>query len=287
MLLKALCCSMMVFVAIGLAGLAVRRRREREVDPGHLALAVTGAAAAGWIDAVVGGGGLVQLPTLLLAVPGLPIATVLGTNKLASVAGTSTAAVTYLRRTTVDWRVLGPAVGLALFASGLGALLAGVVPASAYRPVVLVVLAGVAVIVTLRPRLGTTAAGEPPGPARRVAAAALTGLPIAAYDGAIGPGTGTFLILTFTATLGVDFLHSSAMAKAVNVATNLGALVVFGVAGHVSWLLGAAMAVANIAGARLGAHTAIRRGSRFVRVVLLVVVLALLVRLGFAELGNR
>ena len=179
----------------------------------------------------------------------------------------------------MDWRVLGPAAGLAVFASGLGALLAGVVPASAYRPVVLAVLAGVAVIVTLRPRLGTTVPSEPPGPARMVA--------IAAYDGAIGPGTGTFLILTFTATLGVDFLHSSAMAKVVNVATNLGALVVFGASGHVSWLLGAAMAVANVAGARLGAHTAIRRGSRFVRLVLLLVVTALLLRLGFAEFHDR
>ncbi len=253
------------------------------MQAGHVALAVTGAAAAGWVDAVVGGGGLIQLPTLLLAAPSLPLATVLGTNKLASVAGTSTAAATYLRRTTVDRRVLGPAVGLALLASGLGALLAGTVPASAYRPVVLLVLAGVAVVVTLRPRLGTVERPERATPGRMVAAALLTGGPIALYDGAIGPGTGTFLILTFTATIGVDFLHGSAMAKAVNVATNLGARVVFASSGHVSWLLGAAMAVANVAGARFGAHTALRRGSRFVRVVLLVVVLALLVRLGVDE----
>jgi uncharacterized protein len=256
------------------------------VDAGHLALAVTGAAAAGWIDAVVGGGGLIQLPTLLLAAPGLPLATILGTNKVASVAGTSTAAVTYLRRTKVDWRVLGPAVALALLSSGLGAALAGIVPATAYRPVVLAVLAGVAIVVTLRPRLGTVAGADQVGTGRMIAAAAVTGIPIALYDGAIGPGTGTFLILTFTATLAVDFLHASAMAKAVNVATNLGALVVFGLAGHVSWLLGLGMAVANVTGARLGAHTALRRGSRFVRVVLLVVVLALLVRLGVDEFSS-
>ena len=115
---------------------------------------------------------------------------------------------------------------------------------------------------------------------------ALAGLLIAAYDGAIGPGTGTFLILTFTAALGVDFLHGSAMAKAVNVATNVGALVVFGSAGHVAWLLGAGMATANVLGARLGAHTALRRGSAFVRVVLLVVVLALLARLGTDEFSR-
>jgi uncharacterized protein len=256
------------------------------VDAGHLALALTGATVAGWVDAVVGGGGLIQLPTLLLAAPGVPLATLLGTNKLASVAGTSTAAATYLRRTSVDWRVLGPAVGLAVLSSGIGALLAGVVPASAYRPVVLVVLAAVAVVVTLRPRLGTTVRDEPASTRRKVAAALVTGVLIATYDGAIGPGTGTFLILTFTATLGIDFLHASAMSKAVNVATNLGALAVFGLSGHVAWLLGAGMAAANVVGARLGAHTALRRGSRFVRVVLLVVVLALLVRLGVDELRD-
>jgi uncharacterized membrane protein YfcA len=256
------------------------------VDLGHLTLALTGAAAAGWIDAVVGGGGLIQLPALLLAAPSLPVATVLGTNKMSSIAGTSMAAYTYLRRTKVDWRVLGPAVGLALLSSGLGALLAGVVPARAYRPVVLVALAVVAVVVTARPRLGTSPGRDAIGPLRRLTAIALAGLLIAGYDGAIGPGTGTFLILTWTATLGVDFLHGSAMAKAVNVATNLGALVVFAAAGHVAWLLGAGMAVANVAGARLGAHTALRRGSGFVRAALLVVVLCLLVKLGVDEFSS-
>jgi uncharacterized membrane protein YfcA len=253
------------------------------VDAGHLTIALTGAVAAGWIDAVVGGGGLIQLPALLLALPGAPIAAILGTNKVASVAGTSTAAVTYLSRTKVDWWVLGPAVGLALLCAGLGAALAGVVPAYAYRPVVLVVLAGVAIVVTTRPRLGTASGRGRVGTGRVTAAVALTGGVIASYDGAIGPGTGTFLILAFTATLSVDFLHASAMAKAINVATNLGALLVFALAGHVFWVLGAAMAAANVLGARLGARTALRQGSGFVRVVLLVVVLALLVRLGVDE----
>jgi len=212
------------------------------------------------------------------------LATLLGTNKVASVAGTSTAATTYLGRTTVDWQVLGPAVGLALVCAGLGAALAGVVPARAYRPVVLVVLAGVAILVTLRPSLGTTVGRDAVGPARIAAAIGLTGILIGGYDGAIGPGTGTFLILAYTATLGVDFLHASAMAKAVNVATNLGALAVFAAAGHVWWLLGAGMATANVVGARLGARTALRRGSGFVRAVLLIVVFAFVAKLGYDEL---
>ena len=106
---------------------------------------------------------------------------------------------------------------------------------------------------------------------------------IALYDGLIGPGTGTFLVLAFTAILGSDFVHASAMAKVVNAGTNLGALVVFGLTGHVWWALGAAMAVCNVVGAAVGARMALRRGAGFVRVVLLVVVLALVARLGYDQ----
>ncbi|SCF19770.1 hypothetical protein GA0070564_10454 [Micromonospora mirobrigensis] len=238
---------------------------------------------AGWVDAVVGGGGLLLLPALLVAAPGLPVATALGTNKLAAIAGTGTAAVTYARRTRVDWVVAGPAAGLAVVAAGLGAVLAGSVPASAYRPVVLVVLLSVALFVLLRPRVGVVARPDRRTRVRVVVAVLVAGVGIALYDGLIGPGTGTFLVVAFTALVGADFLHGSAMAKIVNAGTNLGALVVFGVTGHVWWLLGAAMAVCNIAGAVLGARMALRRGSGFVRVVLLVVVLALVVKLGLDQ----
>jgi hypothetical protein len=104
---------------------------------------------------------------------------------------------------------------------------------------------------------------------------------IAAYDGLVGPGTGTFLVLAFTAVVGADFLHGSAMAKVVNAGTNLGALVVFGASGQVLWWLAGLLAAGNVLGALVGARTALRRGSGFVRVVLLVVVLVLIGRLGF------
>jgi uncharacterized membrane protein YfcA len=250
------------------------------VDIDAIGVLLLAATAAGWVDAVVGGGGLLLLPALML-VPGMPVATALGTNKLTAIAGTTTAAIAYARRTDLDWRVAGPAAGLAVFASGLGAALAASVPASAYRPVVLAVLVTVALFVTLRPSIGLT-----PEPGRRTGrriavAIAVAGGLIAAYDGLVGPGTGTFLILTFTTVVGADFLHASAMAKVVNTATNLGALIVFAVGGHVWWLLGAGMALCNVLGATVGAHMALRRGSGFVRVVLLVVVLALILRLGF------
>jgi uncharacterized membrane protein YfcA len=162
-------------------------------------------------------------------------------------------------------------------------LLAGRVPASAYRPVVLGILVAVALFVTLRPAVGLAVQPQRRTRARVLAAVALAGGVIAAYDGLVGPGTGTFLVLTFTTVVGADFVHGSAMAKLVNTGTNLGALVVFAATGHVLWWLGAAMAVCNIAGAMLGARMALRRGSGFVRVVLLVVVLALIAKLGFDQ----
>jgi uncharacterized protein len=207
----------------------------------------------------------------------------LGTNKAAAIAGTSTAAVTYARRTTVDWRVAGPAAGLAVLASGAGAALAGSVPQEAYRPVVMGVLAAVALFVTLRPALGTVPEPQRRTRARVAVAVAVAGGLIGFYDGLIGPGTGTFLVLTFTTMVGADFVHGSAMAKIVNAGTNLGALVVFAASGHVLWWLGGLCAVCNITGAVLGARTALKRGSGFVRVILLVVVLALIVKLGFDQ----
>ncbi|WBB80804.1 TSUP family transporter [Micromonospora sp. WMMD882] len=253
------------------------------MDAGSVVTLLTVAVLAGWVDAVVGGGGLVLLPALLVAAPGLPVATALGTNKLAAIAGTSTAAVTYARRTGVDWAVAGPSAVLAVVVAGVGAALAGLVPGQAYRPVVLVVLVGVAVFVVARPRLGVVAAPGRRTRARVVVAVVVAGGVIALYDGLVGPGTGTFLVVAFTVLVGADFVRGSAMAKVVNAGTNLGALVVFGVSGHVWWWLGLAMAVCNVVGAVVGARMAVRRGAGFVRVVLLVVVCALVARLGYDQ----
>ncbi|WDZ83155.1 sulfite exporter TauE/SafE family protein [Micromonospora cathayae] len=253
------------------------------MDAVSLTTLLTAAALAGWVDAVVGGGGLLLLPALLVAAPGMPVATALGTNKLAAIAGTSTAAVTYARRTKVDWVVAGPAAGLAVVTAGVGAALAGAVPAGAYRPVVLGVLVAVAVFVVARPRLGVVAVPHRRTRVRVGVAVGVAGVGIALYDGLVGPGTGTFLVMAFTVLVGADFVAGSAMAKVVNAGTNLGALVVFGATGHVWWMLGAAMAVCNIVGSVVGARMALRRGAGFVRVVLLVVVCALVAKLGYDQ----
>ncbi|MDL4776177.1 TSUP family transporter [Actinomadura xylanilytica] len=249
----------------------------------QVVLLILAAAAAGWVDAVVGGGGLIQLPALMLLNPGQPVATALATNKIASIAGTSTAAVAYLRKAKPDVRVALPAAGLAVCCAAGGALCAAAISSELLKPVIMVVLLAVAAIVVLRPDLGRVPALVLRTRRRTAAAILIPGVPIAFYDGLIGPGTGTFLVLAFTTLLGVDFVNASANAKIINTGTNLGAVIVFAAQGHVLWALGLVMAVCNMAGALLGARMAISRGAGFVRAVLLCVVGGLVLKLGYEQ----
>ncbi|MFD0774300.1 TSUP family transporter [Streptomonospora algeriensis] len=250
-----------------------------------IALLLGAALAAGWIDAVVGGGGLLMLPAMLVAFPSAPVAPLLGTNKLTAIMGTASAAVTYFRGVRPDPRIVWPTAALALVGAGGGAALAGSVSSDALRPTVMVVLAAVLVLVVARPAMGAVA--DPTLLTRRriVVAVLLAGGGVGFYDGIIGPGTGTFLIMVLTTVVGLDFVHASASAKVVNTATNLGALVVFAGNGDVLWLLGLGLAVCNVIGAQIGARMALNRGSGFVRLVLVVVVLMLLARLGWEQLA--
>ncbi|WP_030585584.1 TSUP family transporter [Streptomyces anulatus] len=252
-----------------------------------LILLCLAAAAAGWIDAVVGGGGLLLLPALLLGLPHVSAAHVLGTNKAVAIVGTSGAAVTFLREAPV--RVgLAVRVGLmALAGSMTGAFFAAGISSEALRPVIMVVLLGVAAFVMLRPSFGTAAAGDgtdrPATRARILTAIVLVGGGIGFYDGLFGPGTGTFLVLALTAVLHLDLVTASATAKIVNVCTNAGALAMFAYQGTVLWQLAAVMAVFNLAGGMIGARMALSRGSGFVRAVLLTVVFSLVAKLGFDQ----
>jgi len=239
------------------------------------------ATAAGWVDAVVGGGGLILLPALMLGFPTLSPATAIGTNKLTAIAGTSSAALSYARRTKIDWRSTAPTAAIAAAFSGLGALTASSIPPGFFRPVTMLLLLLVLAFVVLRPSFGTVTEERAVTQLRRIAAMLLAGVMIGFYDGAFGPGTGTFLIIAGTALLNLDFVASSAMAKFVNVGTNLGALVVFAWGGQVLWQLGLTMAVGNVVGARLGARTALRRGAGFVRAVLVVAVVGMVTRLAY------
>ena len=236
---------------------------------------------AGFIDSIAGGGGLIQLPALLIGLPKSETAEVLGTNKLSSVFGTSTAAVLYRKQIKPDPKVL-IAMGVpALLGSAGGAMLASKIPTSSMRPMVLVLLIIVAIYTWFKPDLGKFE-NLRHLPRRRVQIAVLAGVIIGFYDGIFGPGTGSFLMLILVASLGYAFITASAIAKVVNVATNVGAILVFGINGAVIWQIGIIMGIANISGAVIGARLAIKGGSTLVRKVFLLVTVALIVKVGIA-----
>jgi len=239
------------------------------------------AALAGWVDAVSGGGGLLQLPALFLALPEAAPVQALGTNKLSSIVGTSAAAATYARKAPPDVRTAMPMVIAAILGAAGGAATASRIPADVFRPLVVVLLVAVWLWTLLRPQMGRTQQLRWQGSRRHYAVATVAGLVIGFYDGLLGPGTGSFLLIVLVAVLGYSFLNASSTAKVVNLGTNLAALVVFAASGSVLWLLGLLMGACNLAGAVVGARMAIRRGSEFVRMVFLVVVAVLILRLGW------
>lgn len=246
------------------------------------AMALLGLAAltAGFVDAVVGGGGLIQLPALLLGLPGASPVQILATNKLASVCGTATSSLTYYRRIRPDPKTFGPLMLLALGGAFLGALLAQQIPKEAFEPIVLVALVAVGAYVLLRPELGETTALRFDG-RRHLAAAMAVGFVIGLYDGVLGPGTGSFFVFALVGLMGYDFLQASAKAKLANFATNTGALLLFIPTGAVLWEVGLMMGACNLVGGYLGARTAVARGSRFVRIFFIVVVSAFILRIGW------
>ena len=197
-------------------------------DPGAGVVALLGVAGflAGWVDAVVGGGGLIQLPALLIGMPGAAPAQVLATNKFASVWGTATAAGTYWRRVRPDLRTALPMAGVAYLGAVVGALIGLHIPKAAFNPIILVMLIAVGAYTLLRPSLGEATVLRWSGH-RHTVVAMLIGFVIGVYDGALGPGTGSFFVLTLVGLMGYSFLEASAKAKIANLATNLGALTVF------------------------------------------------------------
>ncbi len=249
-----------------------------QLTPLALIALCVAALLAGLVDAVVGGGGLIQLPALLLFLPGGEAVYSLATNKLASVAGTAAAAAGYARRVPIDWAHVLPMAGAAFAGSVGGAGLAAALPSTVLSVVVLVALVGVGVYTWRRPELGLHHA---PRLARRSQLLVMLtgGAVIGFWDGLAGPGTGAFLVFLLVGLVGFAFLPASASSKVVNVATNLGALAYFVPAGFVLFGLGAAMAVCNVGGALLGTRLAVRRGSAFVRVAFLWLVAALAVTL--------
>jgi hypothetical protein len=235
---------------------------------------------AGMIDAVVGGGGLIQIPALFSSIPGAAPATLLGTSKLAGIWGTGAAAINFARRIKIAWSTAAPAALAAFLFSFCGAYTVTRIPPDFLRKLLPLILLAVAIYTLKKKEFGQHHSPFHEGLREKVFAM-LAGGSIGFYDGFFGPGTGSFLIFLFVRFFGFDFLSASAVAKVVNVACNLAALLWFGYSGNLLWKLGAVMAVCNVAGSLLGSRIAMRYGSGFIRRLFLVVVGILILKTGF------
>jgi uncharacterized protein len=243
---------------------------------------ILGAAAllAGLVDAVVGGGGLIQTPALFSILPNVAPATLLGTSKLAGVWGTSAAAFNFARRVRLQWSTAAPAAVAAFFMAFLGAYTVTRIPPDFIRKLLPFILIAVAVYTFKKKDFGSIHAPLHEGAKERAIAVGVGGC-IGFYDGFFGPGTGSFLVFLFVRFFGFDFLGASAAAKVVNVACNLSALFWFGYSGHLLWQVGLLMAVCNVAGSLIGTKLAIRHGTGFVRKLFLVVLSLLVLKTGY------
>jgi uncharacterized protein len=241
---------------------------------------------AGLVDSVVGGGGLIQLPALLIFLPpaqASSLAAVFGTNKLSSICGTAAAAVQYSRRVRINWRSILPA-GLAAFVfSFFGARTVSLIHPQALKPLILFLLVAVAIYTYWRKDFGNLHAPQFTAHRERQFGI-LVGIVIGFYDGFFGPGTGSFLIFIFIGLFGFDFLAASASAKVINFATNLSAVACFAATQQVYYEFAVPMGCCNLLGALTGSRLAILKGNAFVRGFFLVIVAAMILRLGWEML---
>ena len=233
---------------------------------------------AGFVDAAVGGGGLIQLPAALILMPGVPLPTVLGTNKFASFFGTSFAVQSYARHVQMDWSTVLPASLAAFVFALLGSRAVTLLDPAVLRPLILMLLVVVAIYVFFGKDLGLIHAPKH-APVKARLLGILVGASLGFYDGFFGPGMGSFLIFAFVGLFGFNFLAASASAKAVNWSTNLASLIYFSWSGNILFAIGLAMASCNIIGAIIGTRVALAKGSRFVRIFFLIVVCALIAKL--------
>ena len=234
------------------------------------------AATAGFFDAIAGGGGLIQLPALLVGLNKSSVVEVLGTNKFAAIFGTANAANRYRKGVAIDKKLLIKMALPAFIGSMGGAQLASHVPTKQMRVVVLIALIVIAIYTALNPKIGHEESAKPSKWIPSIA-----GLAIGFYDGIFGPGTGTFLMAVLVGALGYSFLSASAVAKFTNVATNLAALIIFAKHGAILWGIGIALAISNVIGSTIGSHMAIKGGSPLVRKVFLLMTTLLIAKVGY------
>jgi len=235
---------------------------------------------AGFVDAMAGGGGLIQLPALIVGLPNKELPLILGTNKVPSIFGTTAAARNYFKNIKPDIPLTLSMMGPAFIGSIGGASLAAAVPKDFFKPFIVFLLIAVAIYTWRKPELGMNENLKYTHK-KRLAIVALIGLLIGFYDGIFGPGTGTFLVFFLVSGIGYAFLKASGTAKLVNISTNAGAILSFQLTGHIWWQLGLLLAFANVTGAIIGSRLAIKGGSPLVRKVFLAVTFLLIARVAW------
>ncbi len=248
--------------------------------PQEIILLCIAAFAAGFIDAIVGGGGLIQTPATLITLPQYPVATLLGTTKIPSFIGTSMAAWQYARRVQLRWKLLAMMCSIALIAAYAGSKTVSIVSNTFMKPIIFGVLVAVAIYTYSKKNFGTNTS-QTKSPKNEWLIAASFALLIGFYDGFIGPGAGSFLVLFFISALGFDFLRASAHAKFVNLATNMGSIIFFSSNGHILYQYALPMAICNFTGSILGTRLAILKGNSFIRTFFLIVVIGTIIRFGY------
>lgn len=234
--------------------------------------------AAGFLDSVVGGGGLIGTPAMLNLFPGWSILNVVGTNRTSSICGTSLAAWNYFRTVRPEPSILWPGCLGALVASWIGVQFAQQIDSERLKLIVLAMIVALALYSSFKKDLGQVDRRKFTGAAESWAALGIGSL-CGFYNGLIGPGTGTLLVFGFVSILGLDFLRSSAVSKAVNVAGDLSSFSVLLWGGYVIWAAAIPLVIANLAGSYAGSRLAILKGSRFIRRFFLLVVFGLIARL--------
>jgi uncharacterized protein len=235
---------------------------------------------AGFVDAIVGGGGLIQTPISLLLLPNIPVATIIGTLKIPGISGTSFAAFQYIKKVKLNWKMVLPMGIIAFGMSFFGSYLLVMIKNDFMKPILIFVLILVAIYTFFKKDFGQSISKTIPQN-KMIVFGILISLFIGFYDGFIGPGTGSFLVVALISFLGFDFLNASANAKLINVATNLGSIFYFILKGKIIWTMAIPMAVCNAFGGWLGAKTAIKNGNGFIRIFFLIVVIGTLLRLTF------
>lgn len=237
--------------------------------------------AAGFIDAIAGGGGLIQTPALLLTFPDENPVSVVGTSKTAAFFGTATAALQYRKSIKSDPKLLLAMLIPAFFGAALGALLASAISGDVFKKAIFFMMIAIFIYTWTKPELGKVQLDKY-SPKKLMYIGGAAAFVIGFYDGLIGPGTGTMLMIFLVAVMGFAFVGASAIAKAVNATTNMASIIVVGLSIGIMWKLGLALGVANLLGGYLGSHLAIKKGSNFIRIFYLIVTGLLILRLGYS-----